>query len=305
MRVATFNMQNLRLRGDRLDGARDGDRPEDTTRAAARLDPADRRLGAELIARADADVVALQEVFDRASLDHFHDRYLARTEAGRYPWRVCLPGNDGRGQDVALMSRRPLEEVESHAAATPRDLGLEAPRGIDPDRPVFRRDCLRAGAGPLTLFVCHFKAPYPRVRRAWQIRRMEARAVRRLIEARFAEPAAALWLVLGDLNEPPDSADTPAIAPLLPPFSVDLLARLPPGRRWSWHDADRDDYGRPDALLASPALAGRFPNARPEILRAGLGHEAARHEGPRLEGTGWHRPHASDHAALVVEFPGL
>jgi hypothetical protein len=40
-------------------------------------------------------------------------------------------------------------------------------------------------------------------------------------------------------------------------------------------------------------------------LRAGLGHEAARHEGPRLEGTGWHRPHASDHAALVVEFPGL
>lgn len=305
MRVASFNMQNLRLRDGRLDGARDGDRPEDATATAARLDPADRSLGAKLIARADADVVALQEVFDRASLDHFHDRFLARAGDGRYPWRVCLPGNDGRGQDVALMSRRPLEDVASHASLRPADLGLEAPRGVDPDHPIFRRDCLRARAGPLTLFVCHFKAPYPSARRAWAIRRLEAGAVRRLIEARFPDPAAALWLVLGDLNEPADGTGAPAIAPLLPPFSVDLLQRLPPGRRWSWHDAETGGYGRPDALLASPALAGRFPQACPEILRAGLGHEATRHAGPRLEGTGWHRPHASDHAALAVTFPGL
>jgi len=49
MRVATFNVQNLRLQhggADRLDRARDADVPEDTAAAAARLDPLDRRLTA-------------------------------------------------------------------------------------------------------------------------------------------------------------------------------------------------------------------------------------------------------------------
>ena len=302
MRVATFNLQNLRLRRGHFDGARDMD--VETGPDAARHDTDDRRLGARLIAEAAPDVLALQEVFDRAALDAFHDRLLAPLGGPRYPHRVCLPGNDGRGQDVALMSRRPLAEVESHAALTPADLGLETPRWIDPTRPVFRRDCLTARVGALTLFVCHFKAPYPRAKKAWRVRRLEAAAVRRLIEARFLEPAAALWLVLGDLNEPAGTGE-PAIAPLLAPFSVDLLGRLPPGERWSWHDSVSGGYGRPDALLASPALAGRFPQARPRLHRAGLGREAERHAGPRLAGTGWHRPHASDHALVAVEFPGL
>lgn len=302
MRVATFNMQNLRLRGGQLDGARDAD--VEAGPEATRHDTADRLLGARLIAEAAPDVIALQEVFDRAALDFFHDRMLARVGPVRYPHRVCLPGNDGRGQDVALMSRHPLAQVRGHADVTPRDLGLETPRWMDPTRPVFRRDCLTARAGPLTLFVCHFKAPYPRARKAWKVRRVEAQAVRRLVEARFPDPAAALWLVLGDLNDPMDTTD-PAIAPLLPPFSVDLLARLPPGERWSWHDAESGQYGRPDALLASPALAGRFPGARPRLHRAALGHEARRHAGHRFAATGWHRPHASDHALLAVDFPGL
>ncbi|MFP4304934.1 endonuclease/exonuclease/phosphatase family protein [Rhodosalinus sp.] len=302
MRVATFNMQNLRLRAGRLDGARDADGAPDGS--ALRHDDADRRLGARLIAEAAPDVIALQEVFDRAALDFFHDRLLAPLSELRYPHRVCLPGNDGRGQDIALMSCRPLAEVKGHAALTPRDLNLEAPRGMNPSHPVFRRDCLTARAGALTLFVCHFKAPWPRARKAWAVRRLEAQAVRRLVERRFDDPASALWLVLGDLNDPMDGPE-PAIAPLLPPFSVDLLARLPPDERWSWHDSDTGTYGRPDALLASPALAGRFPAARPRLHRAGLGHEAQRHHGHRFAATGWHRPHASDHALVAVDFPGL
>lgn len=302
MRVATFNMQNLRLRAGRLDGARDADAAPGAEESLH--DAADRRLGARLIAEAAPDVIALQEVFDRAALDFFHDRLLAPVSDVRFPYRVCLPGNDGRGQDIALMSRRPLAAVEGHAGLAPRDLDIDTPRWMDPARPVFRRDCLTARAGPLTLFVCHFKAPWPRARKAWAVRRVEAQAVRRLVEARFSDPAAGLWLVLGDLNDPMDGPD-PAIAPLLPPFTVDLLARLPPAERWSWHDAETGAYGRPDALLASPALATRFPAIRPRLYRAGLGHEAQRHAGRRYAATGWHRPHASDHALLAVDFPGF
>ncbi len=311
MRIATFNVQNLRLRdgerGPRLDGARDDDLDLDRGPWAAAFDSADRRLTAAVIRDADADVIALQEVFDQRTLDHFHDKVLLPSGAAPYPHRVCLPGNDGRGLDVALMSRAPLSEVESHADATPRSLGIEPPEGIDRDARIFRRDCLVARVGALTLFVCHFKAPVPDAAAAWPVRRLEALAVRRIVERRFAAPAAALWIILGDLNEPAEAQRGVgrAIAPLTEGFAVDLMMRLPPEERWSYRQPEDARYSRPDALLASPALAARWPEARPRVIRAGLDREARRDRGPRYAEVGAHRPHASDHAALAIDFPGL
>jgi endonuclease/exonuclease/phosphatase family metal-dependent hydrolase len=299
MRIATFNVQNLRLRhpdgGDRLDGARDGDAVED-----ADLDPIDRRLTAAVIRDLRADVVALQEVFDRETLDHFHDRVLVPSGVAPYPHRVCLPGNDGRGLDVAVMSRVPLSAVRSHAGLRAADLGLDAE---DLGEPVFRRDCLMVDVGGLTLFVCHFKAPWPDTEAAWLTRRQEAEAVQRIVDARFAS-ADAFWLIAGDLNDPePAGAPGRAIAPLAAPFAVDLTLRMTPAERWTLHDPATGRRFLPDALLASPALAARWPEATPEVIREGLSREAG--PGARLPQVGAHRPHASDHAALVVDFPGL
>jgi len=252
-----------------------------------------------------ADVVALQEVFDADTLDHFHDRFLLPAGTPPYPCRVCLPGNDGRGQDVALLSRIEPLEVISHADLRPEDLDLAPPEGIGPEIPIFRRDCLRVEFAHLTLFICHFKAPHPDADAAWPIRRLEAQAVRRVIEQRFKDPATARWLVVGDLNEPARRVDDPATAPVMPPFSVNLMDRVPEGQRWTYHDAWDDLYGRPDKMLASPALARAFPDAVPEVIREGLSLEARRHAGRHLPDVGHHRPHASDHAAIVVTFTGL
>ena len=311
MRIATFNVQNMRLRRDgrgraTLDGARDADVPEDTGDDAAALDPFDRRLTAQVLHRADADIVALQEVFDQATLDHFHDHYLRPTGAAPYPERHCLPGNDGRGLDLAVMSRVPLTAITSHADATPQDLGIVPPDDVVPDRPVFRRDCLVVETGALTLFITHLKAPYPDAGAVWPVRRAEALALRALIARRFDDPAQALWMILGDLNEPAqEPRESRAIAPLQAPFTADLLERVPAGERLSWYEPHARLYGRPDAMLASPALARRCAGARPRIIRAGMGTEAARHAAPRLPGVGRHRPHASDHAAVVIDLPDL
>ncbi len=301
MRIATFNVQNLRLRhpdGEgRLDGARDGDDDQD-----AALDPVDRRLTAAVIRDLRADVVALQEVFDEETLDHFHDRVLVPAGVAPYPHRVCRPGNDGRGLDVAVLSRRPFGALRSHAGLKPADFGLDPPEGFG-DQPVFRRDCLMVDLGPLTLFVCHFKAPWPDAEASWPVRRQEAEAVRQIVEARFGGEDA-LWLVAGDLNDPETpGAPTRAIAPLDAPFAVDLTLRMPPAERWTLHDPGTGARFLPDALLVSPALAARWPAAVPEVIREGLSREAG--PGWRLPQVGEHRPHASDHAALVVEFPGL
>lgn len=312
MRLATFNVQNLRLRrqddgGEQLDGARDGDVPADIDPEARKFDTADRRLTAAVLHDMNADVVALQEVHDQTTLDHFHDRFLVRTGLAPYPHRICLPGNDAMGRNLALLSRIAPGGVASHAGVKPAELGVAPPPGTSPDRPLFCRDCLVVELRGLSLFLCHFKAPYPDAASTLPARRAEAEGVRRLIERRFPDPATALWLVLGDLNEP--SARVPhhqqAIAPLLGGFSVDLLERRPQGMRWSYHEPVRGTYSRPDALLASPALAVRFPTAYPRLVREGMARGADLYPGPRLHGVGDRRPHASDHAAIMVDFPGL
>ncbi|WP_068119549.1 endonuclease/exonuclease/phosphatase family protein [Tropicimonas marinistellae] len=308
MRIATFNVQNMRLRkldqGDmRLDGARDGDVPSDNTASAPGLDMADRRLTAAVLHDMDADVVALQEVHDQETLDHFHDRFLVRTGLRPYPHRICLPGNDGMGRNIALLSRIMPTTVKSHAALRPEDLGLSPAAGQPPYRPLFCRDCVQADVEGLTLFHCHFKAPYPDADATFALRRTEALGLRRLIERGFQDPLAAHWLILGDLNEP--DARVPlaekAIAPLLDGFAVDLLERRPQGQRWSYHEIRRDVYSRPDSILCSPALAVANPNAIPRLLREGLSREAEAYPGPRLHGVGEHRPHASDHAAIMID----
>lgn len=304
MRLASFNVQNMRLRADHLDGARDRDMPQDLGPAAPLLDDYDRALTAAVIGETGADIIALQEVFDQPTLDHFHDTCLRDAGIAPYPYRICLPGNDGRGLDVALLSRVAPQAIQSHAHLTPAHLGLDAPEGLSPETPLFRRDCLEITFPALTLFICHFKAPYPDAAATWPVRHLEACAVRALIQRRFETPATENWLILGDLNQPRHE-DPPATAPLTSGFAVDLVARLPAGSRWSYHDTMDDFYARPDAILASPALAQRFPKARPELIRSGLAYEARRYHGPRLDTVGTHRPHASDHAALVLDLPGL
>lgn len=310
MRIVTFNVQNLRLRRlqgrVRFDGARDYDVQADSAPEAVALDLADRRLTAAVLASADADVICLQEVFDLTTLDFFHDHLLRHAGAHSYPYRICMPGNDGGGRDLAVLSRRPLKDARSHAHLTPEMLELPPSDSVHAGKPIFRRDCLRFQVGDLTLFHCHFKAPWPDLERAWPVRRMEALAVRKLVEREFVANPGALWMILGDLNEPSDLADDDrAIAPLLPPFSVDLLARMPKSERWTFYNAQDDHYACPDALLASPALAQRWPDSVPRVLRAGLDRAAHRATEARLTDVGAHRPHASDHAAIVVGLVGL
>jgi len=303
LRLATFNVENMRLRrvrgsqAPRLSGARDDNTPEEIKDGAEALDVVDRRLTARLIRDADADVVVLQEIFDRAALDHFHAAFVRQEGAQPYPHRALIDGNDGRGIDVAVMSRRPLVRVRSHAEVT--FAGLNIPTPFDdwsPDSRIFRRDALEvdiplngdASDGEvLTLFVVHFKAMGRDRAITAPVRAAEALAVRRLIEQRFDDPAAAIWMVVGDLNDHVERDGEPepdhGLGPLLDDgFSVDLLARIPdPRDRWTYHYAPLDIYARPDHMLASPALAARTPDATPRILRQGMWRIAERHAGER------------------------
>ena len=299
MRIATFNVQNLRLRSRdgqySLDGAFDRDASE-LDRSSA-LEIADRIETAKVIAAAQADVVALQEVFDLATLDFFCDCFLAPAGAASYDHRYCIKGNDGRGLNVAALSRREAKYVQSHARETGASLGL-LDLSLDlRDHPIFRRDCLEIHLGSVTLFICHFKAPYPDPIKARAIRVAEAQAVRRIIEARFADPSRERWIILGDFNEPitNNSLHGSALDVLGDGFAFDLLDRLQPGQDWTFEVPDTRLHTRPDRILASPTLAQDYPGARPQIIRSGM----------KTMHSSSSEARASDHALVFVDFPGL
>jgi endonuclease/exonuclease/phosphatase family metal-dependent hydrolase len=306
MRIATFNVQNLRMRQDTggtwLEGARDRDSglPEDR-----RLDVMDRRLTAAIIARIDPDILCLQEVFDQATLEYFHDAFLVPTGLRPYPVRICEPGNDGHGLNVAVMARRAADRVRSHAQATAADLGFDDTANLLRGGPVFRRDCLEVGFGALTLFVCHLKAPYPDRARAAAIRSLEALAIRRVVAAALPDPARHLWMIVGDLNTPlgTDASADAALRPILDGFAIDLMTRMPPGEDWTFAMPETGEHLRPDAMLASPALARHAPEAVPTVERRGMDVAAARSAGFPLSEVGAPRPHASDHAAVWIDLP--
>lgn len=309
MRLATFNLQNLRLRRRQgtqvLDGAVDHDF-DDRPRPIAR-DIADRHLTAKIIASAQPDVIALQEVFDAETLDFFHDHFLLECGLPPYPYRICIDGNDGRGLDVAALSRKRLLDVTSHAHMTGADFGLsDLPENLL-EHPLFRRDCLQLEFDSFTLFICHFKAPYPDREKAHQVREAEARAVRKIIENRFSRPGEARWIIAGDFNEPaPANGAAPsALAPLQGGFSVDLLDRLTRGTDWTFETPDTLAHSRPDRIFLSPELARIYPDVVPHIMRMGMTRHLAE---PDLSGPQRQQfpgVHASDHALVYADLPGL
>lgn len=240
LRIATFNAENLMQRFD-FSGFRNELRRDraiqmvevrdeahfqalESARIVAHTDDK-MQLTALAIADTRADIVCLQEVENLAALSAFEYGYLYKMIGSGYRRKYLVEGNDGRGIDVAVMTRDetadgdPIEFVglQSHAHRTYGEMGLydEALKaaGEQPHERVFRRDCLeldfRVGGKPLTLFVTHLKSMGGNGNgkddrlATMPIRAAEARAVRAIIEDKFGRDRAAAmrWLVCGDLND--------------------------------------------------------------------------------------------------------
>ncbi len=321
LRIVTFNVENMLVRF-RFDPAAeaglatllDTDGPEARSQLARSywnmINDEMRTLTALAIRQSGADVLCLQEVESVRALSAFHDRYLRRIGDIDYEHRILIEGNDKRGINVAVMSRFPFDRIATHQELTYSQLQIEKPKGEIADR-IFRRDCLevhvQCGEKRLPIFVAHFKSMTPTREKSRALRNCEARAVRHVIEQRFSDPAAADWIVAGDLNDftETDGAGNGdhALAPLLEGgFAVDAIKRIAdPRDRWTHFYPDERSYHQLDYILLSPALAQRNAGVVPAIIRNGLPYRAERHDGPRYPRIGWDRPKASDHCPVAMD----
>ncbi|OPY03021.1 MAG: hypothetical protein A4E60_00586 [Syntrophorhabdus sp. PtaB.Bin047] len=111
----------------------------------------EKSITGETIKALDADVTALQEVENLDTLRKFRTDYLGGRKS--YPYTLVVDGNDPRRIDVAVMSRYPLGNVQTHADVWSTELNSY----------LFSRDCLVVdiqlpGNNPITLFVNHLKS---------------------------------------------------------------------------------------------------------------------------------------------------
>ncbi len=363
VRIATFNAENLMSRFD-FSGFRNEllqdrslalyeikDEAEyrllERARAIALTDDT-RQLSALAIAATRADIICLQEVDSLEALKAFEYGYLFKMIGAGYREKYISTGNDSRGIDVAIMARPTTatgESIEfvrmtSHAHLTFADLDLASPEleasGNQAHERIFRRDCLevdfRIGGKPLTVYCVHLKSMgSPRNgldgrQATMPLRMAEARAVRKIIEARFGVDHAArkAWVVCGDFNDyqeriviegdmfsghrftPVPEAVSALDVMLGGGFSDNPVKRLPEMERWTlYHTRGPQERHlcQLDYVLLSRHLAQTNGKALPEIVRGGQPYRTPFPPGQEIDRyprVGWDRPKASDHCPVAI-----
>ena len=205
LRIATLNAQFL------FDGLGDEGQADFPAKGDPKKALAHRNQIGEIIRMLDADVVALQEVENERVLRRMIDESL-----GGMGYEVhFVEGYDTfTGQDVALLSRLPVDELGRTDERAPVE-GSEKTYGVSKN--LYARMSL--GEVPVTLIGLHLLArPDDRGRKAR--REAQAEVVRRLVVQEQALGRDVV--VLGDLND--YDAETPDVAGYRP--ITDVLSRI-------------------------------------------------------------------------------
>jgi endonuclease/exonuclease/phosphatase family metal-dependent hydrolase len=290
--VATFNCENLFARFKFKDNVDPKKATEDGFSVDMTkfdiLNEVEKKLTGKAIRKANADVIALQEVDNLEVLRRFRSEMLKGME---YDHAMLIDGNDPRHIDVAVLSRHPIVRARSyHHVRSGNSF-------------VFSRDCLeadiKAGNQILTLFVNHFKSMMGGRAQTKARRQKQAAEVKKIVTDRFGKTntGSAAWIIAGDLNDFIDGKE--GIAGVTSWNQVEnVLDRLPSDERWTHFFEREDEYRQLDYLLVSKGLSGASPG-KPVLVRDGLCLNADRYTGPRFPGIGPSSPAASDHCPLI------
>jgi endonuclease/exonuclease/phosphatase family metal-dependent hydrolase len=234
-----------------------------------------------VIKELNADIVCIVEVEDRQLLGHFNRQVLT---GKRFTNHMVVDGNDDRGIDVGILSRKPLKSIRTHV------------NDRDDDGPIFSRDCaeyeIRLDDGRSLWVLCnHFKSKgfgTPQVNDARRAR--QAFRVAGILAEQF-DLRKDLVVIAGDLN------DTPASAPLSALLSMadlhNVVDTLPADGRFT--HVFRNDRNQIDYLLVSTPLRDALRSVT--IERRGMFSFP-----DRFSSIIKMSDEASDHAGVVAEF---
>jgi endonuclease/exonuclease/phosphatase family metal-dependent hydrolase len=257
LRVVTWNVHDL------FDAQKDGDEAVVSPVAYE----SHLTAVATVLDELEADVVVLQEVESSRVLEDL----AARAPGLAYTNRILVPGNDPRGINIGMLSRRAIDSFASHRLETFGAYGYH-----------YARDCLELHLGAATRHVVllgvHFKSKAPPDDP--QKRLAEAEHTRAIADRLTLEDPLAGILVLGDFNDTPGSAPWRAVAGDDPDRYLDVAETLDAPFTYE-HEGRRELL---DHAMANGPLAALLDPGSVVIL-----------DTPAVRA-------ASDHAPLAVSF---
>ncbi|HND61073.1 MAG TPA: endonuclease/exonuclease/phosphatase family protein [Opitutaceae bacterium] len=264
--VATYNVENYGPASRLTDEGYRQDYPKPEAEKCALR---------QVIRALQADVLVLQEIGGAPYLEEL--RRDLRAEGLDYPESCVLEAADA-DRKVAVLSRLALRGVVPN-----RDLTLPYRGGRAPVKRGLLELTVTAGGVDVTIFAVHLKSrftDFPDDPQSAQRRTREAAAIRDRVLARFPDPAAARYLIVGDCN---DSRASKPLRRLMRRGATEVAACLPAadtrGETWTHCWAKEETYSHVDHVLVSPGLLSAVRDGAARI-----------HDGPGVREASDHRP---------------
>ena len=251
---------------------------------------------AQAILDAAPDILAVQEIENMYTLRTFNKSYLDNY----FDRMICIDGNDPRGIDVGVMTKKgfkaEISNIRTHIDDSEKGKTIDRKSylksGYWVTGAVFSRDCLEVdvtvGGKTLTLLVNHFKAqdwtPHSVTRRTGQAKR-----VAELASATAGE--GKLPIVLGDLNVAPKTDKS------LDALLKSTILKDPfPAETWTHYYVSQKKVSRLDYILPHKSLKV----VSTDIVRKGLTTKCKQYSGERYPTVGPEHTEASDHCPVSV-----
>ncbi|MFN0243781.1 MAG: endonuclease/exonuclease/phosphatase family protein [Planctomycetota bacterium] len=242
---------------------------------------------AQVLKKVNADIACIVEAEDRPSLWDFNRELL---DSKKFPYAMLIDGNDQRGIDVGVLSKRAIRSIQTHIYDGPANSRT------------FSRDCLRVElewtkTKSIHVLCNHFKSKSGGDTATDARRKRQAERVAEILKD--YDLKKDLVIVAGDLNDTPNR---PPLQPLLGLANLfDVLALQFPNvaDRWTYHYKKHEQI---DYLLVSKPLRDAF--VRAGVERRGIYQLSKLTNGAETEFSTVtkHTDAASDHGAVWAEF---
>ncbi|NQU09302.1 endonuclease/exonuclease/phosphatase family protein [bacterium] len=270
--IAAYNVENWLT----MDRRRVPDQPKPDAEKAAVV---------QILTNVAPDVLGLIEIGTRADLDDLADRLAAHGLS--YPYRDWVEGADST-RHLALLSRFPIvaRDPQTNSSYRAGSGVFAVSRGFLDVTIAVEPDPIAAGNPyQFRVVLAHLKSKRPLDEADQAVMRLEeGRLLRRHLAAALAPDPRQNLLLMGDLNDTPESEVVRLIIGGDPFRLVDLMPVDRRGGHNTYHFRYRKVYERIDYLLANPAMQAEYV---PDSARI-------------ADFAGWWE--ASDHRAIYARF---
>ena len=274
VRIASYNVENYLVMDRMVSGRWQEEYPKPSK---------ERRIVRSVINQANPDILAIQEIGERAFLNELW-KDLNTTNGTQFKFSAWLPGlEEGEQRHLAVLSKIPFKMVQETSDLSFKYFEVRR----SPSRGLLEAE-FETNGHKWSLFNLHLKSKWterPDDPEASIRREKEARIIRDYIRSKYPHYKDPTYVVLGDFNDHKNSAP---LRRFLQVNNSELTKMIQcqdkQGHFWTHYWDKQDTYSRFDYLLASPVL---YKKLVPDSAKVGGFHLCL---------------HGSDHRIVYADF---